>query len=58
MSVLDDGFSVSSPKLKNLQKEMMKIAEEGEGEGDDDGYWSAALEEIRWDTMFQDLKPN
>ncbi|KAK4252938.1 hypothetical protein QN277_011064 [Acacia crassicarpa] len=51
VSVLD-GFSVSSPKVKTLQKEM-KIAEE-----DDDGYWSAALEEIRWDSMFQDLKPN
>lgn len=25
----------------------------------DDGYWSsAATEQIRWDTMFQDLKPN
>ncbi|KAF8393109.1 hypothetical protein HHK36_021350 [Tetracentron sinense] len=25
---------------------------------DDDGYWSATgVEEIRWDTMFQDLKP-
>ncbi|KAI9113307.1 hypothetical protein K1719_015832 [Acacia pycnantha] len=51
VSVLD-GFSVSSPKVKTLQKEM-KIAEE-----EDDGYWSAALEEIRWDSMFQDLKPN
>ncbi|XP_028766415.1 uncharacterized protein LOC114724264 [Neltuma alba] len=48
-----DGYSVSSPKVKNLQKGM-KMAEEE----DDDGYWSAALEEIRWDAMFQDLKPN
>ncbi|KAF5726956.1 Sterile alpha motif domain-containing protein [Tripterygium wilfordii] len=24
---------------------------------DDEGYWSTGLEEIRWDTMFQDLKP-
>ncbi|KAL3721122.1 hypothetical protein ACJRO7_005875 [Eucalyptus globulus] len=23
----------------------------------DDGYWSNGVEEIRWDTMFQDLKP-
>lgn len=29
-------------------------------EGDDEGYWSSAIatEEFRWDTMFQDLKPN
>ncbi|KAJ0006722.1 hypothetical protein Pint_30213 [Pistacia integerrima] len=26
-------------------------------DGDDDGYWSTGVEEIRWDTMFQDLKP-
>ncbi|KAJ4718537.1 Sterile alpha motif domain-containing protein [Melia azedarach] len=24
---------------------------------DDDGYWSTGVEEIRWDTMFQNLKP-
>ncbi|KAK0596393.1 hypothetical protein LWI29_015294 [Acer saccharum] len=28
-----------------------------EGDDDDDGYWSTGVEEIRWDTMFQDLKP-
>ncbi|KAI4355785.1 hypothetical protein L6164_004525 [Bauhinia variegata] len=44
-----DGFS--SPMVYNVRKEEMV-------EGDDDGYWSAAVEEIRWDTMFQDLKPN
>lgn len=26
-------------------------------DADDDGYWSSAVEEIRWDTMFQNLKP-
>jgi hypothetical protein len=34
---------------------------EGKMKGDDEdgnGYWSAAVEDIRWDTMFQDLKPN
>ncbi|XP_054782227.1 uncharacterized protein LOC129301095 [Prosopis cineraria] len=51
-----DGFSISSPKVKNLQKEMKKADEDDDGDGD--GYWSAALEEIRWDAMFQDLKPN
>ncbi|XP_050232313.1 uncharacterized protein LOC126681006 [Mercurialis annua] len=24
----------------------------------DDGYWDTGVEEIRWDTMFQNLKPN
>lgn len=28
------------------------------GDGDEyDEYWSSAVEEIRWDTMFQNLKP-
>ncbi|KAI4329372.1 hypothetical protein L6164_021642 [Bauhinia variegata] len=45
-----DGFS--SPMVHDVQKEKMV-----EGD-DDDGYWTAAVEEIRWDTMFQDLKPN
>ncbi|XP_014516001.1 uncharacterized protein LOC106773767 [Vigna radiata var. radiata] len=50
-----DGFT--SPMVYHFNKEEKK-------EGDDDdggGYWSsaaAAAEEIRWDTMFQDLKPN
>ncbi|KAJ7962805.1 Sterile alpha motif domain-containing protein [Quillaja saponaria] len=42
--------SYSSPVIYDLQKEE-KI------DADDDEYWSAAVEEIRWDTMFQDLKP-
>ncbi|TKY64592.1 hypothetical protein E2542_SST14490 [Spatholobus suberectus] len=46
-----DGFT--SPMVYHFQNE-----EKMEGD-DDDGYWSsAATEEIRWDTMFQDLKPN
>ncbi|KAK7270645.1 hypothetical protein RJT34_25954 [Clitoria ternatea] len=45
-----DGFS--SPMVYHFQKE-----EKVDGD-DDDGYWSAAVEEIKWDTMFQDLKPN
>lgn len=28
-----------------------------EGENCDDEYWSSAVEDIRWDTMFQNLKP-
>ncbi|KAJ7951944.1 Sterile alpha motif domain-containing protein [Quillaja saponaria] len=44
--------SFSSPVIYDLQKE-----EKIDADADDDGYWSAAIEEIRWDTMFQDLKP-
>ncbi|KAG4211555.1 hypothetical protein ERO13_A02G112710v2 [Gossypium hirsutum] len=42
--------SFSSPMVFDYQKEKM------DGE-DEDGYWSTAVEDIRWDTMFQDLKP-
>ncbi|PSR89874.1 Protein transport protein [Actinidia chinensis var. chinensis] len=40
--------SFSSPMVHDLHDD---------DEGDDDPYWSARVEEIRWDTMFQDLKP-
>lgn len=46
--------SLSSPVVYNLPSEE-KIADEGNGK--DDGYWSTVVEEIRWDTLFQDLKP-
>ncbi|XP_022724686.1 uncharacterized protein LOC111281253 [Durio zibethinus] len=42
--------SFSSPVVFDCQ-------EEGKMDGDEDGYWSTAVEGIRWDTMFQDLKP-
>ncbi|KAL2338177.1 hypothetical protein Fmac_012623 [Flemingia macrophylla] len=46
-----DGFT--SPMVYHFQKD------QGGDDHDDDGYWSsAATEEIKWDTMFQDLKPN
>lgn len=41
----------SSPVVYHFQKE-------DKMDSDDEGYWSAAVEEIKWDTMFQDLKPN
>ncbi|KAK7325272.1 hypothetical protein VNO77_29431 [Canavalia gladiata] len=47
------GFS--SPVVYHFQKEEKKMDEDND---DDEGYWSAAVEEIKWDTMFQDLKPN
>ncbi|XP_058728878.1 uncharacterized protein LOC131601143 [Vicia villosa] len=47
-----DSFS-STPMVYHFHEGKMK------GEDDDNnGYWSAAVEDIRWDTMFQDLKPN
>ncbi|QCE02136.1 uncharacterized protein LOC114166197 [Vigna unguiculata] len=48
-----DAFT--SPMVYHFNKE-----EKMEDDDDDHGgYWSsAAAEEIRWDTMFQDLKPN
>ncbi|KAK8629117.1 hypothetical protein V6N13_077971 [Hibiscus sabdariffa] len=46
-----ESFS-SPPMVFDYHKE-----EKMDGE-DEDGYWSTAVEEIRWDTMFQDLKPN
>ncbi|WRX27311.1 Sterile alpha motif domain - like 8 [Theobroma cacao] len=42
--------SFSSPMVFDYQKEEKKDENE-------DGYWSTAVEEIRWDSMFQDLKP-
>ncbi|XP_058780465.1 uncharacterized protein LOC131654069 [Vicia villosa] len=52
-----DGFA--SPVVYHFQKEQ-KIDGGGDGgrEDDGDGYWCAAVEEIKWDTMFKDLKPN
>jgi len=44
------GFS--SPVVYHFQKD------EKMGGDDDDGYWYAFVEEIKWDTIFQDLKPN
>lgn len=43
--------SYSSPVVYDLRKE------EKRDSGDDDGYWLNGVEEIRWDTLFQDLKP-
>ncbi|PON51661.1 Sterile alpha motif/pointed domain containing protein [Parasponia andersonii] len=43
--------SFSSPVVYDLRKE------EKMEEDDEDGYWSNGVEDIRWDTMFQDLKP-
>ncbi|KAG6665405.1 hypothetical protein I3843_02G137000 [Carya illinoinensis] len=42
--------SFSSPLVCDLRKEEKM-------NGSDDRYWLTGVEEIRWDTMFQDLKP-
>ncbi|XP_010250316.1 PREDICTED: uncharacterized protein LOC104592572 [Nelumbo nucifera] len=41
-----------APVVQDLHSE-----EKVDDDDDDDGYWSTAVEEIRWDTMFQDMKP-
>jgi hypothetical protein len=42
--------SFSSPVIYDLNKEKLD-------QGGDEGYWTTGVEEIRWDTMFQNLKP-
>lgn len=52
-----DGFS--SPVVYHFQKEQKMDEDDGNNnDNHDDGYWSASVEEIKWDTMFKDLKPN
>ncbi|EXB67230.1 hypothetical protein L484_025708 [Morus notabilis] len=46
--------SFSSPVVFDLRKEEKM---EHDHHDQEDGYWSTGVEEIRWDTMFQDLKP-
>ncbi|KAK7294054.1 hypothetical protein RJT34_16937 [Clitoria ternatea] len=49
-----DGFT--SPMVYHFHKEGKM--ERDYHDDDDNRYWSSAVEEIRWDTMFKDLKPN
>lgn len=49
-----ESFS-SSPVLYDLRKEDRILDDDDHDQ--DDGYWATGVEEIRWDTMFQDLKP-
>ncbi|OMP01465.1 Sterile alpha motif, type 2 [Corchorus olitorius] len=48
-----ESFS-SPPMVFDYYQKEEKVVDDGDHE---DGYWSTAVEEIRWDTMFQDLKP-
>ncbi|XP_074275895.1 uncharacterized protein LOC141599698 [Silene latifolia] len=62
----DDHMVVSTPKLDTFSSPLMydlqqnkedKLPDDDHEEDVDDQYWSPTLEEIRWDAMFQDLKP-
>lgn len=44
--------SFSSPFVGAFERD-----DQIKGDGDYDEYWSSAVEEIRWDAMFQNLKP-
>lgn len=46
--------SFSSPVVYDLVTDEKM---EGYDDEEEDGYWSTGVEEIRWDTMFQNLKP-
>lgn len=49
---------VSGPRLDSFSSPVVyDLHKEAKMDGDDDGYWSTGVEEIRWDTMFQNLKP-
>lgn len=46
------------PRVDSYSSPMVNDPRKDEKTDDtDDGYWSTGVEEIRWDTMFQDLKP-
>ncbi|KAK3219235.1 hypothetical protein Dsin_013205 [Dipteronia sinensis] len=51
--------SFSSPVVCDYNQKDHEETMDGDhdDDDDDDGYWSTGVEEIRWDTMFQDLKP-
>jgi len=61
-NVGDDPLVVSTPRLDSFSSPLMyglyqNKEEKVPDDQEDDEYWSPALEEIRWDAMFQDLKP-
>ncbi|XP_065867171.1 uncharacterized protein [Euphorbia lathyris] len=48
---------VSAPRLDSFSSPMVYHKEEDHKVEEDDGYWATGVEEIRWDAMFQNLKP-
>lgn len=49
--------SFSSPMVYDLRSDEKMEDEDDEDEDDDGYYYRTGVEEIRWDTMFQNLKP-
>jgi len=51
-------MDISGPRVYSFSSPLVHDYREDEkGDGDGDGYWSTGVEETRWDSMFQDLKP-
>lgn len=52
-------FLPSIPRIESFSTSPMvyDLKTDEKVDADYDDYWSSALEEIRWDTMFQNLKP-
>ncbi|KAK9281092.1 hypothetical protein L1049_003985 [Liquidambar formosana] len=49
---------VATPRVDSFSSPMIyDLRNDEKVNGDDDGYWLTGVEEIRWDTMFQNLKP-
>lgn len=62
MMMLTNGYdplveSAPSPMEFDVQSQNKESFNGGDEEEDDGGYWSPVFEDIRWDAMFQDLKP-
>ncbi|GAB2269511.1 hypothetical protein Dimus_004428 [Dionaea muscipula] len=56
----DSSLVVSSPSLESFSSPLiydMKRSFKGKDQYHDGYNWTPALEEVRWDTMFQDLNP-
>uniref|UniRef100_A0A7N0TIC8 SAM domain-containing protein n=1 Tax=Kalanchoe fedtschenkoi TaxID=63787 RepID=A0A7N0TIC8_KALFE len=50
-------FSASSPFRQDFLEMVHMMNGHGNNEDLDDGYWSAGVEETRWDAMFHTIKP-
>ncbi|KAJ8755405.1 hypothetical protein K2173_019203 [Erythroxylum novogranatense] len=48
---------LTGPKHDSFSSPMIYDVHKDENFEEHDGYWSTGVEEIRWDTMFQNLKP-
>ncbi|KAG1327817.1 hypothetical protein COCNU_01G017510 [Cocos nucifera] len=58
LMLTDGGVKVARPNSVSYSASpVVYNNKESEKGGDEDGYWGSSTEEIRWDSMFQDLKP-